>query len=197
MRAGHAVVVTAVVASALAAGAFAATPTRSVVADDEKGDVATGALDLTRFAIRRMSGGRIRASLTLAADWRARQLLAKSGPPGSLCVRLWTTSDPPDQAPDYLVCATVRSDGRRLRGSVLRERPNQLPLRVAGAKVTRPSARTLRMFFAQSSIGGPAAVDTAAEATRAGCVRTSCIDTAPDAPGTVRLRLRKPASGHA
>ena len=196
MPARRAVAVTAVVlGGALAVAAGAATPNRSVVAQDERGDVAPGALDLTRIALRRYSQERIRASLSLAAGLRPAQLRASSGPPGSLCVKLWTLSDPPDQSPDYLVCATVRSGGRRLRGSVLRERPNQLPQRVAAATVTRPSARTVRLFFARSAIGSPVAVDAAAEATAAGCLRITCVDTAPDAPATVRLPLRKAASG--
>jgi hypothetical protein len=189
--------VAAIAAAAGAAAAPAATPNRSVVASDDRGDAAPGAPDLTRLALRRFSRERIRASLTLAGDLTAAGLRAENGPPGSLCVKLWTASDPPDEVPDYLVCVTARADGRRLRAGVLRERPNQLPERVAGATITRPSARSLRIFFAQSAIGRPAAVDAAAEATAPGCMRSTCVDTAPDAPGTVRLRLRKAATVHA
>jgi len=194
VRARHALLTAGAAAcAATVAGvaAWGAAPTRSVVARDAARDVAA-APDLTRLALRRVSGGKVRASLTLAGPWKARSLRARTGPPGSLCVRLWTVSDPPDTGPDHLVCATVRADGKRLRGSVLRQRPNQLPERVAGAKVTRPSTRTLRLFFAEAAIGRPAALEAAAEATRAGCTAIECVDTAPDAPGTVRLRLHRP-----
>jgi hypothetical protein len=193
VRTRHALLVAVAAACAVAAvsaAAWGAGTARSVVANDAAGDVAT-APDLTRFALRAVGGGKVRASLTLAAPWKARSLRARTGPPGSLCVRLWTTSDPPDMGPDYLVCATVRADGRRLRGSVLRERPNQLPERVASAKVTRPSTRTLRLFFAEAALGRPATLEAAAEATRAGCAAIECVDTAPDAPGSLRLRLHR------
>ncbi|MBI5104201.1 MAG: hypothetical protein HZB46_04310 [Solirubrobacterales bacterium] len=128
----------------------------------------------------------------MAAAWESSALRAEDGPPGSVCVRVWTSSDPPDEPPDFLVCATA-DEGGQLRGSVLRERPNQLPERVAKAVVSRPSGRTVTLRFSQSSVGRPAAVDVSAETSRAGCPRVTCIDTAPDAPDTDRLRIRKPA----
>jgi hypothetical protein len=132
--------------------------------------------------------------VTLAADWAASDLVAEEGPPGSVCLRLWTVSDPPDTPPDHLVCVTADADGENLRGSVLRERANQLPERVARADVSRPSGRSMILRFSQTAIGRPAAIDVIAETSRAGCPRVTCIDTAPDAPQTARIRLRKPAS---
>jgi hypothetical protein len=89
----------------------------------------------------------------------------------------------------------VTSDarGRRLQGTVWREGEEGLE-RVADAEVTRSSARTVTIRFAQSSVGRPDRIRFAGEATRPGCPRTSCIDTAPDAPGTARLALRSRAS---
>jgi hypothetical protein len=174
-----------VVSTGLAAAAAAPKP---AVAPDPKGDVQSP-LDLTRVAVGRGTDGRLRASLTMAAGWDAATLKAAGGPPGSICLKAWTVSKPPDTTPDYLVCVTRAADGS-LRGSVLQERANKLPVRVAGADVSRPTARTVTIRFAPSAIGAPAAVEAQGETTRAGCARLSCIDTAPDGGATLVVRLR-------
>src|SRR5512144_1514922 len=102
------------VPSVAAAVALAASAPKPVVARDAKGAART-TLDLTRFSLARGSDGRLRASLTLAAAWEGSALVAKSGPPGSVCAKLWTVSAPPDATPDYLVCATADAKGE-LRG---------------------------------------------------------------------------------
>src|SRR5918911_3504975 len=95
-RRRHAIAITGALAALPAAGAaLAATAPKPVVAHDPRGDVRS-TLDLTRFSLARAADGRLRAALTLAAAWDAGDLTAKSGPPGSLCVKLWTTSVPPD-----------------------------------------------------------------------------------------------------
>jgi hypothetical protein len=175
--------------AALAATAGAAAAPKPVTSADPKGDVRS-ALDLTRVSVARGPDGRLRASLTLAREWDGSALLAAGGPPGSVCLKLWTTSVPPDVPPELLACVTATNDGD-LRGSVLKERANKLPERVAGAEVSRPSTRTVTMRFSQTAIGRPAKLSFAAETTRPGCPRASCIDTAPDAPKTLELVLRK------
>jgi hypothetical protein len=182
--------------AALGAGVAASTAATTVkpqVATDAKGDVRS-ALDLTRLSVARGPDGRLRAALTLAAAWDGKDLLSDAGPPGSLCLKLWTTSAPPDTTPDQLVCVTAAKDAS-LRGSILRARPNKLPERTGSADVSRPSRRTVTVRFAQTAIGRPATLYVAAEATRPGCLRGSCIDLAPDAPATLKLPLRTPASG--
>jgi hypothetical protein len=181
--------VAALAALTLAATASAASAPKPVVAHDPKADVHSP-LDLTRFSLGRGTDGRLRASITLAAGWTGDDLIADSGPPGSLCVKVWTTSTPPNATPDYLVCITADRD-KALRGSVLQERANKLPERVSSAKVSRPSERTATVRFAQSTIGSPAKLRVAAESTRPGCTRVSCIDLAPDAPKTLSLTLHK------
>jgi hypothetical protein len=159
-------------------------------ATDPKGDVRS-ALDLTRVAVSRAADGRLRASLTVAAAWTGTDLLSESGGgPGSLCVKAWTTTAPPDTTPDYLICTTANADGA-LRGSILKQRANKLPERTGGADVSRPSARTVTLRFSQTAIGKPATLYAAGETTRPGCPRGSCIDLAPDAPTTLKLVLRK------
>jgi hypothetical protein len=174
----------AVTAVALAAAA----PAPQTVAD-AKGDVRSP-LDLTRFTFARGADGRLRASLTVAAAWDGSTLVSETGPPGSLCVKAWTTTVPPDTTPDYLICATAQADGQ-LRGSILKQRANKLPERTGGADVSRPSTRTVTLRFSQTAIGKPATLYVAAESTRAGCPRGSCIDLAPDAPKTLKLVLGK------
>jgi hypothetical protein len=167
----------------------AATAPDTQAATDPKGDVRSP-LDLTRVAISRAADGRLRASLTAAAAWTGSDLLSDTSLPGSLCLKAWTTTSPPDTTPDYLICTTANADGA-LRGSILKQRANKLPERTAGADVSRPSARTVTLRFSQTAIGKPATLYVAGETTRPGCPRGSCIDLAPDAPKTLKLVLRK------
>jgi hypothetical protein len=174
---------------ATAAVAVAATAPKPITQVDPKGDV-NGALDLRQVVLARGADGRLRASLTLAAGWDADDLLAEEGPPGSLCLKLWTASAPPDQTPDHLVCVTADADGD-LRGSVLKQRPNQLPERTGAAAITKPTERTITIRFSQTAVGRPATLRAQAETTRAGCPRGSCVDLAPDAPKVLTLKLRE------
>jgi hypothetical protein len=177
------------VAGALAVPALAAAP-KPVVEKDAAGDV-NGKLDLRQVVLARGTDGRVRVSMTLAAAWDADDLLSDSGPPGSLCAKLWTTSPAnQDATPDRLVCVTAQSDGD-LRGSILQERPNQLPARTGSATVTRPSERTVTIRFSQTAIGKPATLELQAETTRAGCPRGSCIDRAPEQGAALVLKLRE------
>jgi hypothetical protein len=179
-------------AGALSGAALAAAPAPAPqAATDAKGDVRSP-LDLTRLSISRSSDGRLRASITLAQAWDGKALLADSGPPGSVCLKAWTTTAPPDTTPDYLICTTSAADGT-LRGSILKARANKLPERTGGADVTRPSDRTVTLRFSQTAIGQPATLYVAAESTRPGCTRGSCVDQVPDAPKTLSLKLRAAA----
>src|SRR5437763_12697835 len=53
-------------------------------------------------------GSRLEAKLSFYDDWSAADLIAPSGPPGSICLDIWTKSTPGQDAPDFLVCATAR-----------------------------------------------------------------------------------------
>lgn len=175
-----------VVSAALAASS------KTIVLTDERGDV-SGALDLTRVSLQRASDGRLRAALSFAAKVTPKDLLASSGPPGSACVRIWTAerADPAAMAPDRLACVTARSDDE-FRGGVYELAGSALPKRVANASVKLTASGTsIVLRFTQSSLGRPQRVRFAVEATRAGCERPSCIDTATAARGATRtFRLR-------
>lgn len=158
---------------------------------DKAGDVGKGGLDVARISVGRASDGRIRASITMAGPWSPRDLLSRSGPPGTICLRAWLGGRRPSASqPDYLVCATVGADNDRLRGSVFHEREGRLPERVAAATASKPSARTVVLRFGQTVIGRPKVLHFAVESSPGGCQRLSCRDTAPDAPKSARLVLR-------
>jgi hypothetical protein len=155
-----------------------------------------GALDIVRVAMSRGTDGRLRGEVTMEKAWTTDDLRAGAGPSGSICLTLYTTGEPGADPADWLVCANPQKEGDELRGRVLRDRSNGLPRQVAPATLTRPTARTIYLRFAQTAIGRPASVRFAAEAvTRArGCPRPlGCRDTAPDAPGTGNLTLHSTA----
>ena len=85
---------------------------------DAKGDV-TGVLDLQRASLNLASDGRLRAVVTVARKIDPREMLAGTGPPGSICVKVWTAedADPTATRADRLVCVTARSS-EELRASV-------------------------------------------------------------------------------
>jgi hypothetical protein len=174
---------------ALAAAAPAAdTPSPTVVKDAK--DAVAGAPDLTRAQLGLSSDHRVRIALTLAAPWQPKDLLAGEGPPGSLCVRMWTVTKPGAAPPDYLVCATSRADGETMRGTVFKTKPGEELARVGPAIVGSTSDRTMTLRFSQTVVGRPKTIDFIAEATKPGCTRVSCVDTAPEAPKTATFRVR-------
>jgi hypothetical protein len=174
----------------LAASARAADAPSPTVVKDAR-DAVTAAPDITRVQLGLSSDRRVRVAVTLVVGWVARDLLAGDGPPGSICVRLWTETKPGAAPPDYLACATPRQDGETMRGSVFATEAGEGQRRVASAIVGRTSDRTVTLRFSQSAVGRPRTIRFAAEATKPGCTRVSCVDTAPDAPKTATFRVRQ------
>lgn len=179
-------------AAALAPAAVApAASSRPLSFADRAGDVA-GPLDITRVSLRRASDGRLRAVLRFAGPIGPRALLATSGRPGSICLRIYTDreADPAAARPDRLVCVTARSAGA-LRGGVYRQSGAGPPERVGSASVRRTrSGRSVIVRFAQSRLGRPVRIRFAAEATRPGCARQGCVDSAPERGAVRAFRLR-------
>jgi hypothetical protein len=174
---------------ALAAAAPAAQAPSPTVVKDPK-DAVAGAPDLTRAQLGLASDRRVRVALTLAAPWQPKDLLAREGPPGSLCVRLWTVTKPGATLPDYLVCATTRVDGETMRGTVFKTQAGEQLAKAGPAIVGRTSDRTMTLRFSQTRVGRPTTINFIAEATKPGCTRVSCVDTAPEAPKTATFRVR-------
>ena len=185
-------VVTALSATALSfvTASVLAAPSKPVLVPDATGDV-SGKLDLQRLKLG-IADGRLRAAVTFAGKVTPADMLVKSGPPGSVCLRVWTATnaDPKSTRPDRLVCVTARTKNA-LRASVLRQAGPGMPERVGPASVTASkSGRSIIVSIAQSALGGPARIRYALESTRPGCDRTSCIDAVPATPATRRFRLR-------
>jgi len=179
-----------VAGAAVAVSVALAAASRPVVIADAADDAST--LDMTRVSFRRASDGRLRAVFTFAAPITPRALLARSGPPGAACLRIWTDpdADPKAARPDRLVCVTARSRSR-LRGGVYEVRGAALPGRVADASVKRTaSGRSIVVRFTQSSLARPQRIRFAVESTQPGCAGTTCIDTVPDRGAVRTFRLR-------
>jgi hypothetical protein len=134
-------------------------------------------------------GSRLEAKVSFYDDWSAADLLASSGPPGSICLDLWTKRTPGQDAPDFLVCATARS-ATRITASVLKETGDGLPARVDSATVS-VAGHTLTLRFRPAAIGSPRRLRFAAEATQAlGCKRPrGCVDRAPNGSRTGSFAL--------
>jgi hypothetical protein len=178
-----------IAALGLAAAAPAADAPSPTVVKDAK-DAVAAAPDLTRAQLGLASDRRVRIALTLAVPWQPKDLLARAGPPGSLCVRLWTVTKPGTTPPDFLVCATSREDGETMRGTVFKTQAGEALAKAGPAIVGRTSDRTMTLRFSQTLVGRPKTIQFIAEATKPGCTRVSCVDTAPEAPKTVTFRVR-------
>jgi hypothetical protein len=173
------------------AGAQEQDPQFTVSVDERSGDV-RGPLDVVRVALGPTGEGRLRAEITTAQAWDTEDLRNAAGPSGSVCLRLFTRRSPDAEPPDYLVCATPAASGDALVGRVLRDRANGLPRTVGEATITRPTTRSIFLRFATKAIGSPSRVRFAAETVTRGSAcggLRGCVDTAPDAPATARLRL--------
>ena len=177
-----------VAAVAIAAAAF--TPHTRTVKDD-RGDVSNSPMDLVSVSLGRASNGELRGSLTAAASFSVRSMLAKDGIPGTACLRLWTKTKPGATPPDYLVCATARKDGKSFDASVLQERAGTTPVRVGVARASRSSSRNVTLRFGQSLVGRPKVIQFAGETEPAGCARIACTDIAPEGGRTAAFRLRR------
>ena len=178
-------------AAALLASVVAiAAPGDPVIARDDD-DVAS-TLDLAATTLSQSESGRMRATVTSWEGWAAEDLVAESGPPGSVCVKIWTTRSSGSEPPNYLVCASPGETGERLVGTVLRDPGRGLPVRIGVASVSGPTDRVLVLGWPARLIRARGRnFRFALEAAQAkGCPRPrGCIDTAPDAPRSRRFVL--------
>lgn len=176
---------------ALAAPSVLAAPSKPALIPDAKADV-TGRLDLQKVRFNIDAKKRLRVAVTFTQTVKPADMLAKTGPPGSVCVRIWTATDadPTATRPDRLACVTARSK-TAMRARVYKQDGPGLPERVANASLSRSTSnRSLIIRITPASLGDPRRVRLAVESTRPGCDRTSCVDTAPGAPATRLFRLR-------
>ncbi|HEV7807867.1 MAG TPA: hypothetical protein VGO80_18755 [Solirubrobacteraceae bacterium] len=187
---GLSVSVLATAAALLVAAGSLAAPSKRVVVGDPADDV-SGPLDLRRASLQLAPDGRLRAVITLAGKVDPKAMLAGSGPPGSVCLKVWTAPDVDTSAEraDRLVCVTARNDAE-LRASVFEQREAGLPQRLQSASVRiSGSRRSLVLRISQSSLGRPELIRFAVESTQPSCARVSCIDALPDKGRVRRFRL--------
>ncbi len=186
-------VATAAAALTLLATGAAEAQAPTTVAALDRTDAAEGTPDLKRVAATRGADRGVRLAVSLAAPLVPADLLTDAddaGPPGSICVRLWTVSTPRSTPPDLLACVTSQADGKTLRGTVSKEVPGALPSTVASVTPTRPSRTSVALRLPSSLFTGVRRVRFAGEATRPGCVRLGCTDLAPDLGVVKSLTLR-------
>ena len=168
---------------------------RTVSGIDAAGDV-KGRLDLRRVTLARVRRDvSLRGELRMRRTWGTADLRSTSGVDGSLCLRLFTRNDPGSEAPNFLVCAAPAPDSEKLIGAVLRERNGGPPERVAGARVTRPDGRAVRLRFPRKALPKKLlGVRFGGESVNhmRGCrPPVGCRDLAPEAPDTLYLDLRR------
>ena len=79
--------------AALGATVVLAATSKPAQFSDPKNDV-SGVLDVQRVSLRLASDGRLRAVITIADKISPNTMLARTGPPGSVCLKVWTDAEP-------------------------------------------------------------------------------------------------------
>jgi hypothetical protein len=120
-----------------------------------------------------------------------------NGPPGAICVNIWTTRTPGETLPNYEVCVTSDRKAQRFEGTINRFGRGASVRRVGTARLERPSSKQLRIRFDPDRIRRPESYRWSVQATtHGGACRspTGCEDLAPNTPRTVRTDLGEPRS---
>ena len=120
-----------------------------------------------------------------------RNAVAEHGPPGSVCVNIWTSRIPREASPNYDVCVTGDRSRRRFLASVSRLGPRGSVRRIGPAAVQLRRKRRLFIRFDPDLIRRPAAYRWSVQVItfERGCTRRGCQDAAPGRGRTVRMRL--------
>ena len=154
---------TASAATLVASGALATT-SKTVTITDEKGDV-DGALDIQGVSFKLAADGRLRAAVTVTQKIVPSKLLSETGPPGSVCLKIWTdeAADTTAMRSDRLVCVTAKSK-TELRATILDQSAPGLP-KQRRLRAGRPEREQAQLR--------PAAVAELARAARAAAASRS------------------------
>jgi hypothetical protein len=123
-----------------------------------------------------------------------RNAVAEHGPPGTVCVDIWTTRIPREASPNFDVCVTSDRDRDDLLASVSRLGPRGSVRRVGRASAELTSRRRLVVRFDPDLIRRPAAYRWSVQVTtfERGCTRRGCVDLAPRRGRTERTKLGTP-----
>src|SRR5688572_22995031 len=137
----------------------------------------------------------VRFHARISAD-TLRNAIDEHGPPGSVCVNIWTRRTPWEASPNFEVCVTPEREGDDLQASVSRlgARGGVRRRGIASAQLT--SRRRLVVRFDPDLIRRPAAYRWSVEATtfERGCTSRGCKDFAPKCGRSVRTELGSPAT---
>jgi hypothetical protein len=131
--------------------------------------------------------------VTAYGDFGPRDLLNSDGPPGSVCLNIWTTREPGEDVPNYDVCVTSDKRGRVYRASIARLTRNAR--RVGAARVEQTDPRRLEIRFDPDRIHRPRSYRWVTQTATFGADcggPTGCEDFAPDRPDTALTRLGTP-----
>ena len=123
-----------------------------------------------------------------------RNQVAEHGPPGSVCINIWTRRTPWEASPNYEVCVSSNRDRDKLLASVSRLGPRGGVRRAGNAAAQTTSRRRLVIRFDPDLIRRPSAYRWSVQAMtfERGCTRRGCQDTAPRRGRTVRTVLGAP-----
>ena len=171
-----------------------AVPAAALAVDDR--DDSAGAIDIARATgAHNRSTDELVHAFVAYDRFSPRSARNSEGPPGSVCVNIWTTRTPGEDVPNYEACATSDRTGREWRGSLIRNRERGEPIRRGSVKVEQPSTRRLVIRIDPDRLRRPASYRWTAQAVTfgEGCPAvTGCEDFAPDRPDFERTRLRSP-----
>jgi hypothetical protein len=125
-----------------------------------------------------------------------RNQVAEHGPPGSVCVNIWTRRTPWEASPNYEVCVTTDRDAENLLAGVSRLGPRGSVRRVGRASAELTSRRRLVVRFDPDVIRRPAAYRWSVQVTtfEDGCTRRGCGDVAPRRGRSVRTEVGSPTA---
>ena len=120
-----------------------------------------------------------------------RNAIDEHGPPGSVCINIWTRRTPWEASPNFEVCVTAERDQEGLIGSVSRLGSRGSVRRRGPASAQFTSGRRLVVRFDPDLIRRPAAYRWSLQTTTfaRGCTARGCQDFAPQRGRTVRTEL--------
>ena len=125
-----------------------------------------------------------------------RNAIDEHGPPGSICVNIWTGRTPWEASPNFDVCVTADRGADDLEASVSKLGPRGGVRRRGPASAELTSRRRLVVRFDPDLIRRPAAYRWSVEVTtfERGCTTRGCKDFAPRRGRSVRTELGAPAA---
>jgi hypothetical protein len=182
--------------AAAAAAAFAQDGTKAVPDGDDSrssADISSvrAAYDRTNDRVAHII--RFHAGIAPSA---LRNEVDEHGPPGSVCVNIWTRRTPWEASPNFDVCVTPNRDASDLVASVSKLGPRGGARRRGSASAELTTKRRLAVRFDPDLIRRPRAYRWSVEATTfaRGCTSRGCKDFAPRRGRSVRTELGAPAS---